>query len=108
MPTNQLGFCSNTVGTLEQILNLMNLIQQAKVKQQGYRANKTRVVDRVKQYCLFIDASNAFDSVRKDKLLEIMTKAGYNTTLVEALRGLLVDTEIIVNGVTIKTLRGTP
>ena len=37
-----------------------------------------------------------------------MTRAGYNKTLVEAIRGLLTDTEIVVNGETIKTLRGTP
>ena len=83
-------------------------MQESKKIQAENRARKTRVSQRIKQYCLFLDASNAFDHVRKEKLAEIMTAAGYNKTLIEAIKSLLTDTEILVQGKVIRTKRGTP
>jgi hypothetical protein len=52
---------------------------------------------------LFVDFKNAFDAVRKDKLLKKMKEGGYDPRLIQAIQFILMDTQIIVDDKVIKT-----
>ena len=55
-----------------------------------------------------VDFSNAFDMVPKRRLIRKMEEAGYDRTLVNAIRNLMTDTHIQVHGKMIPIERGTP
>ena len=61
------------------------------------------MVQRTKQYCLFVDLKSAFDGINKDKLITKMLKAGFCPTLVNAIQNLLHNTVVEVQGEDIKT-----
>ena len=57
---------------------------------------------------LFIDYTKAFDKVDRVLLINKMLSRGYNPQLVQAIKNLISDTRVIVDGEEIPTQLGTP
>ena len=108
IPNNQLGFSQKSIGTQEHIFHIAKLISQSKEIQARYRATRTPVADRRKQWVLAIDFQSAFDKLDRNLLLKKMLAGGYEQQLVGAIQELLSNTTIVVDGEVIKTKRGCP
>ena len=57
---------------------------------------------------LFIDYTKAFDKVDRALLINKMLSRGYNPQLVQAIKNLISNTHVIVDGVQVPTQLGTP
>ena len=68
--------------TVDNCIDLMQMIRVAKRREAGYRSSRVPNYDRTKTFSLFIDFKKAFDMVDRRLLLLKMIKFGYSKELV--------------------------
>ena len=72
------------------------------------KTDKTRHGEKLRYFKVQIDAQKAFDSVRRDKIAEVMHKLEINPIIINAISNTLTGTGMEVNEDKFQTFMGTP
>lgn len=68
----------NGASTLDNLIDVMDVMNQAKEVQQRYRTAKVAVAQRQKSFVLFVDFRKAFDRMNRRILIDKMLRMGIN------------------------------
>ena len=92
----------------DNIIDILHMINIAKQEAQLHRKNMVKVKNRPKTFILFIDFAKAFDKVNRGRLLNKMTQMKFHPQLVLAVKNLIQNTYMEVQGQKVKTESGVP
>ena len=104
---NQRGFVPGK-SCEDNLVDLTEIIQQAKDVEQAYRAARTRNRNRVKTFVLFIDLKKAFDKVPRRNLIVKLLNSGMPTSLIQTIHAMLQGTRAQVGNDIINMDVGVP
>jgi hypothetical protein len=83
-------------------------IDKAKEKQEEYRRAKTPMKKREWSAIVFFDFKKAYDNVRRPLLIKELLEFGFEPKLVSAIKNLLTETKMSLDGKIISTEKGAP
>ena len=102
---NQRGFIEGKC-TMHNIKDIVDQINHCKLSIKKDIDKKLSVDKRCTHYLLFIDISKAFDSINRNKLLNMMADRGFNGLLIKAFEKLFADTRMVINDEKVYTNKG--
>ena len=105
--SNQRGFVPGK-SCEDNLIDLAEIMQQAKDLEQSYREARTVNRNRVKTFVLFVDLKKAFDKVPRRNLIIKMLNSGIPTSLVQTVHAMLQGTKAQVGSDIVNMDVGVP
>ena len=90
------------------MIETLHFIDQAKQKECTLRELKVKNQARPKTLLLFVDLKRAFDSCDRSRFLHKLHENRFPSNLIDAYREILTNTQMFVQGKSIKTQIGFP